>query len=66
MILQEMNGNGHWKILSSPNILAPAGEAITLIQALSVQPLAAVAVARLTTTMTVSVLGVHFISNAES
>lgn len=41
-----------------------AGEVFTAVQALIIQPLAAVALARLTATR-VSVLGVYFISNAE-
>ena len=65
MILQEMNMNGHWKKLPTATILVPAGEAIAAIQALSFQPLTAMTIARLSAT-TVSVLGVHFISNAES
>ena len=65
MILQEMNMNGHWKKLPTASFLVPAWEAITAIQALTIQPLTALAVARLTAAA-VSVLGVHFISNAES
>ena len=65
MILQEMNMNGHWKKLPSTSILVPTGEAITAMQPLKIQPLTAMTLARLTATA-VSVLGVHFISNAES
>ena len=65
MILQEMNMNGHWKKLPSAAVLVPAGEAVSTMQALAIQPLAAMAIPRLTAA-SVSVLGVHFISNAES
>ena len=65
MILQEMNMNGHWKKLPTAAILVPAGEADTTIQALAIQPLTAISVARLASA-SMSVLGVHFISNAES
>ena len=56
--------NGHWKKLPAA-ILVPLGEAVASIQALTIQPLTAITIARLSAT-TVSVLGVHFISNAES
>ena len=57
--------NGHWKKLPAATIPVPTGEAFATIQALTIQPFTAVTVARLTAT-TLSVLGVHFISNAES
>ena len=60
-----MNMNGHWKKLPTATFLVPAGEAITTVQALTVQPLTAMALARLAAS-TLAVLGVHFISNAES
>ena len=60
-----MNMNGHWKKLPTATILVPVGEAVTAVQALAIQPLTAFTIARLTATA-VSVLGVHFISNAES
>ena len=60
-----MNMNGHWKKLPTATFLVPTGEAIATMQALAVQPLAAIALARLAASA-LSVLGVHFISNAES
>ena len=65
MILQEMNMNGHWKKLPTAAFLVPTGEAVTTVQALAIQPLTALTIARLSAT-SISVLGVHFISNAES
>ena len=60
-----MNGNGHWKRLPAAPILVPTGEALATLQALAIQPLTAFTVARLAAT-SISVLGVHFISNAEN
>ena len=64
MILQEMNGNGHWKRLPTATVLVLAGEVATAAQDLVIQPLAAIMVARLIATMS-SVLEEHFISNVE-
>ena len=51
-----MNGNGPWKRLPTVAFLVPTGEAVTAVQALVIQPLAVMTIARLTaSTILVSV-----------
>ena len=59
MILQEMNGNGHWKRLPTATILVPTGDAVAAVEALTVQLLTAVASARPTAT-TILASALHF------
>ena len=54
-----MRQNGHWKKLPTATMLVPAGEVFTPVQALTFQPLAAMASARPIPTTTL-VFAQHF------
>ena len=61
MILQEMNGNGHYKILPTPTVLVAVGEAITSTTAV-IQLLIAVTLAQLSVAVTMLGYVHHFIN----
>ena len=54
-----MKQNGHWKKLPSAAVLVPTGEAITTVQALTIQPLPALTSTRLIPATTL-VFAPHF------